>query len=258
MITIVVFNDLQRDYHDVQSLRAVEHYLEETQPDYLVYNGDIFDFPGLTDKFLRKPEDRFRLEHSLEKGREMFAYHRSLLPTAKFIYIKGNHEERLDNYIEARADELAFLLKDGRGLELGSLIDAPKHGIKMIGPYGEGWEYNGFLIKHGDTSIKYASEKELRDEGTSGMAGHNHRGGSFFKSNRGGAHAWYHNFCLCNLSGPNQPPGYKRGGVRDWQQGFSVIHFDNPTNHKRRIFNVYPVVITDHRFIAPSGIAYKP
>lgn len=252
METVIVINDLQIEYHDVRSLKAVENYLVDNQPDHLVYNGDIFDFSGLTTKYLRTPKHRFKLEKGLDVGKEMFARHRMLLPDTHLIFNRGNHEDRFDVYVYACADELSFLLKEGNTLTLESLMNMQEFGVESTGAYDSGWLFHSFLIKHGEIVSKYAPEKELSMEGISGMSGHVHRGGSHFKRDRKGAHVWYANFCLCNLDGPKRPPGYRRGQINDWEQGFSVIKFDGS------IFNVYPIVITNHKFIGPDGKVYKP
>lgn len=250
METILVQNDHQIPYHDRRAVRVVSTVMEAIHPDIVVYLGDVFDLPGFSTKFRRFPEQKNQLTRDLKIGREMFALHRKVCPEARFIYIEGNHEARLRNYIVDVADELAGFVNEDGILSLPYLLGASDFGIEYLGPYGAAWEHHSFIFKHGDKATAFAAAAELRSEGSSGMSGHTHRGGSAFVTTRAGAHAWYENFCLCHVAGWDRPPSsIHTSGLTNWQQGFSVIYFD------KGIFNVYPVVITNGKCIV-EGVRF--
>jgi len=86
----------------------------------------------------------------------------------------------------------------------------------------EGVLFNGnFLITHAEIIRAHSgwTAKGMSDKhGGSGIHGHTHRLGSYYKTNRSGMYGWYENGCLCNLE-----PDYMVHP--NWQQGFSVITF---------------------------------
>lgn len=243
METMLAMNDAQIPFADPRALRCVEEVMKAMQPDVVVYLGDMMDFPGLSTKFRRLPEQRYGLKRELKIGQEVLDNHRMLVPSARMVYIEGNHEARLRNYVVDLADELDVFTDDAGVLSLPKLLGLEKLGIEYVGPYGAAWEYHSFIFKHGERAVQNTSVAELRAEGTSGMSAHTHRGGSTFNTNRSGAHVWYENFCLCHIRGWKQPPRSVGSELPNWQQGMSIIYFH------AGIFNVYPVVITDGKCI---------
>ena len=236
---VMVVNDFQIPYHDPTALSVVEQVMADVVPDIVIYLGDIFDFPSLSSKFRKYPEQRYRLWRDIKLGKGIFTRHRGILPAARFIFVEGNHEARLGNYVVDNADELTDMLNVDGGLSLPKLIGADELGIEYLGPYGAAFEHRSFIFKHGERITQFSAAAELRAEGTSGISAHTHKGGSAYSTNRSGAHAWYENFCLCHTEGVKRPPSsLVQAGPVNWQQGFSIIYFDGG------IFNVYPVVIT--------------
>ena len=214
--------------------------MAEVVPDIVVYLGDIFDFPSLSSKFRKFPSQKFRLWKDIELGKAIFIRHRGILPAARFVFVEGNHEARLANYVVDNADELTDMLGIDGGLSLPKLIGADDLGIEYLGSYGAVFEHNSFVFKHGERITQFSAAAELRVEGTSGISAHTHKGGAAYNTNRSGAHVWHENFCLCYTEGGNRPPSsLVQAGPLNWQQGFSIIYFDQGT------FNVYPVVITN-------------
>lgn len=244
METILVQNDHQIPYHDPRAVRAVTAVMHDVHPDVVVYLGDVFDMPGFSTKFRRFPGQKQRLIKDLKLGREMFAAHREAAPGARFVYVEGNHEARLRNYIVDVADELAGFVDEEGALSLPRLLGAADFGVEYLGPYGAAWQHNSFLFKHGDRATQYTAAAELRFEGTSGMSGHTHRGGVSYNTNRSGAHAWWENFCLCHVTGWKRPPSsLYTSGPSNWQQGFSVIDFEG------KLFHVDPVTVHEGKCI---------
>lgn len=240
----IVISDSQRPYHDQRALDVVYKYIMDIKPDHIIVLGDWLDFAQLTTKFLRRAAAPDQLMKDIEAAsNELVGLSKY---TKELTYIEGNHEVRMANYILERAPDLQGL-SDGGPLDIERLLAVP--GMRYVGPYGEAWVHNSFVFKHGDFATTYAARKELEFEGSSGMSGHTHRFQTHMRTDRSGAHAWYSIGCLCNIKGPNMPPGARRHA--DWQQGFALVRWD------AKVFNVYPVTITDGRFISPEGRLYK-
>ena len=213
---VAVIGDIHNPYQDQTALALVEDFLITMQPDVLVYNGDVNDFYQLS-KFDKDPSRMDRLQADLNNTKKMFKHHAEILPKARKILIKGNHEDRWERFLRTSAPVLECL----DCLELDRLFGLKTFGIKTV-EYEEGLMINGvFLILHSDiVSIHsaYTAKRLYEKHGGCGMCNHTHRGGSFYKRDRFGTWGWWENFCLCRLD-----PDWIMNP--NWQHGFSLIHF---------------------------------
>jgi hypothetical protein len=214
--TLAVIGDLHYPYQDDQVLKAVEDFLVEQKPDYLIYNGDIGDFYQVSD-FAKEPKRLGELQEDINQIKAMFARHKRLLPGTKKILLAGTHEFRWEKYLQKHAPALADL--DAMSIE--ELYNLEEYGIEYI-DYERGLLVNGiFLIIHGDivaVESGYTAKRHMDKKGGSGICNHTHRGGSHYKRDRFGTYGWWENFCLCTLN-----PDWIQNP--DWQQGFSLVHF---------------------------------
>jgi len=232
--TMAVLQDTHNPFQDQRVLREVELFLGEFQPDMVIYPGDLNDF-YLLSKFNKNPERASRLQEDLDSTTNMFKRHRAILPNARMIQEDGNHEDRLRKYLWGNSDALSSL----RCLKVENLFDLKDSGVEHI-PYEEGVLFNGnFMVTHSDLIRAHSSytAKGMSDKhGGSGIHGHSHRLGSYYKRDRFGTYGWWENGCLCTLN-----PDWIQNP--NWQQGFSVITFIG----KR--FWVEPIPINGRKFI---------
>ncbi|KKK51173.1 hypothetical protein LCGC14_3117630, partial [marine sediment metagenome] len=209
-------NDTQHPYQDKASLWLTERILTEVQPQYLVYNGDISDFYQIS-KFSKNPERVNELQHDIDSAEDMFNRHKRILPNTRKYLTLGNHEDRWQKFLWTEASALSSL----NCLTFEELFHLKDYAIKPI-PYECGLMINGvFLVLHGDlASIHsgYTAKRMFEKHGGSGIVGHCHRGGSFYKRDRFGIWGWWENFCLCSLD-----PDWIRNP--NWVHGFSLVHF---------------------------------
>lgn len=234
MQTMAIINDTQNPYEDKKSLRSVEHFLEEQQPEYLMYAGDINDFYQIS-KFNKNPSRADDLEKDISSTRIMFERHKLILPKTQKWFLPGNHERRMQMFLWSSATALSSL----ECLTLAELFKLKDYNINIV-EYEQGVMVNGvFLVLHGDiASIHsgYTAKRMYEKHGGCGMCGHTHKGGSFYKRDRFGIWGWWENFCLCRLdpdwiTNPN------------WTQGFSLVHFIDDR------FFVEQIPILNHKFI---------
>jgi hypothetical protein len=214
--TIAVIGDLQIPYHDADILGLTEDFLIEIQPDFLVYNGDVFDFYALSD-FDKNPNRINRMQDEINIARAILRRHKMILPKAKKKFTLGNHEDRLRRFLWTRARELATL----DCLTVEELFKLKEYDIELIA-YEQGLMVNDiFLIIHGNIASVhsgYTAKRMFERHGGCGITNHCHRGGSFYKRDRFGVWGWWENFCLCHLN----PDWIKNP---NWVQGFSLVHF---------------------------------
>jgi len=235
MTTFAVLGDTHNPYQDNETLANVEQFLEEIQPNYLVYNGDLNDFYQVS-VFDKDPSRLGSLQSDLDVTTRMFERHSNMLPNTKKLFVEGTHEHRWFKYLRLHAPALANL----DGTSVTELYKLKEFDITYV-PFEQGVLINGvFLLLHGDiisSHSSYTAKRHYEKHGGSGMCNHTHRGGSFYKRDRFGIWGWWENFCLCNLN-----PDWIQNP--DWQQGFSLIHF---TVHKR--FWVESIPIINHKFL---------
>jgi len=214
--TAVVLQDTHNPFQDQRVLHEVELFLAELQPQLVLYPGDMGDFYGLS-KFDKNPNRANNLQSDLNSTANLFKRHRDILPNARMIFEEGNHEDRLRRHLWSKDSALSSL----DCMTVASLYKLKDSEVEHV-EYEEGVLINGvFMVTHGDLIRAHSAytAKGMSDKhGGSGIHGHSHRLGSYYKRNRFGIYGWWENGCLCNLdpdwiTNPN------------WQQGFSVIHF---------------------------------
>ena len=214
--TALIFCDPHIPFQDQRVIREVELFMEELQPDMIVYPGDVGDWYGIS-SFDKNPNRANHLQSDLSSVGAMFKRQRELCPDAKMIMEDGNHEDRLRRYLWGKSPALASL----DCLTVEGLYKLKDYDIQHI-PYEEGLRVNGnFMITHGSLIRAHAgyTAKGMSDKhGGSGIHGHSHRLGSYYKRNSFGIYGWWEGGCLCQMepdwiTNPN------------WQQGFSLVHF---------------------------------
>tara|TARA_R110000787_G_scaffold37412_8_gene95045 strand:- start:153 stop:1130 length:978 start_codon:yes stop_codon:yes gene_type:complete len=250
--------DHQIPFQDDLVLALFEQYARDIQPDVIVLPGDVLDFWMLSTKFKRRGADPQELVAEIARGELHIRRLHEAAPNAKIVWIAGNHEERLYNYVIELAPALEPFTQGAGGLTLPHLLGLKdEKWFEYIGPYGEVYEYDSFLFKHGESTTQYAAKKELETEGSSGLSGHTHRSQSYFRTDRKGSHGWWSLPAMCNITGAMKPPGYRKGAssVTNWQQGFGVVRF-GPKKEEGTLFNVYPIIVSNGEFVSPEGVLY--
>jgi len=214
--TMAVWNDFQIPFHDKQAVLLAEQLLSVVQPDYLVYNGDVFDFYQIS-RFDTNPARLGEMQNDINQVKLMLSRHNEMFPKTKKYWLDGNHEDRIQHFLWTKARELASL----DCLSVEALFELGELGIHHLA-YEQGLKVNDvFLILHGDIASVhsgYTAKRMFEKHGGCGICGHCHRGGSFYKRDRFGTWGWWENFCLCHLN-----PDWVKNP--NWVQGFSLVHF---------------------------------
>lgn len=216
--TCLLLSDLQYPFYCEQSLRAaIDYALGWKKIDYILINGDWFDFYQISD-FMKDPL-QMRVHDELNGGCEILAEIIKLFKCP--IYFKyGNHEERFDNSIMHKHPAMrgvpefsleACLLK--RVPELEGKIITNKRTIK-IGKlnviHGHEWRravFNPVNPARGLWNRSFASA----------LQGDSHQPSSHYEKNiEGSIFVTYSTGCLCNLK-PLYMPNNK------WLNGFAIV-----------------------------------
>lgn len=232
---------------DLKTNNAVVKFLEDESPwDGYIHLGDLFDFNVISAHNkgnLRAVagEDvagQFRAGNAYIKQHTEAAWNRK--EDWRFYLIEGNHEQRMERYLNANP-ELVGTLDVAKNIPewVDWIPFWSKHEILEIG--------KAKFIHGIDTGVRQVGTA-LKDYGSNVFMGHTHR--RQLESLR------YHGHdstkvaeslpCLCEYA-----QTYLRNKPTAWQQGFAVFYFLPDGNFHYTVTSIF-----DHKFISPTGKWY--
>lgn len=227
----VILSDLHFPFQDEMAVNASLVFIKERQPKTIVLDGDVVDFYDLS-RFDKNPSRINCLQLELDMVKEFLTKLREASPKSEIIYIIGNHEDRLRKYIWQH-NELSSL----EALTLDNLLGLNELGIKLVKNY----QLGKYLITHGTVVRKFSGysahgEQDLND--CSGISGHTHRLGNYYKTTPTTEYEWFENGCLC------QKEAEYMDHYPNWQQGFSygIIEGDNSQIYSIHLTKDYKVL----------------
>jgi predicted phosphodiesterase len=211
---ILVLSDIHFPYHNAAALRTAIKYGIEQEVDCIILNGDILDFYALSDFSKDPSKPKFRKE--IELGKWFLNELRLAFPKAQIYYKIGNHEMRLERYLQVKAPEIF----DTEEFRLDILLEFNKHHVILIDKYTvikagnlniiHGHEYKG---AGGIYPAKYIYSKSKVNT----ICGHYHRSSTYLDKNMDGKYnGGFSTGCLCELS-PDYMP------YNEWVHGFALV-----------------------------------
>jgi len=164
---------------------------------------------------------------------------RKLAPHAKIIYEKGNHEDRLRNFLWTNPQIYSLHEKH---LNIPNLLELEKLNIT----YSDvGVDYHGIYIEHGTGQLSkhsgYSAKLSMDKNTCNIIRGHSHRGGTHYKTRwskgKPKQYVSHEAFCMCRLD-----PEYTERP--NWQQGWVCVYVDPESDY----FQIEPVCVVDYKF----------
>jgi len=237
-LKVAVISDIHYPFEDSNAIRVCKAYLQDYSPDIVVMNGDIVDFYSVS-KYVKDYRRKLTIQDEIDYAVEKIEEWVSEFPSSQFVYLEGNHEQRLEKTVKNNLPMLATLrtlnIKDN--MSLGSL------GVQWV-PYHQDYQIGNLLFVHGHMARKHAGSSvrgHFENYGCSVLIGHIHRLSIGYKRNKYGHHALIENGSLCDFD-----VEYTR--FPDWVHGFTTIDYDGddftPT--------VHPIV--DYKLIADGKV----
>lgn len=208
-----VMSDIHLPLHDRPALMATASYLKEKNIDALILNGDVLDCSNLTRHSQRKAM-RYTWGQELEVARAFFSSLRVLFPKIPILYLEGNHENWVKQYLVRQAPQLSgdYELEKVLGLEQLGIQWLPEDRVVK---YGKLYIMHGHQLRIGGSMN--VAEKVLSKAGVNVMVGHWHQQAYYEKKNLvDEIHACWINGALCDLH-PDYMPYNNHG------HGFAMI-----------------------------------
>jgi len=203
-------------------------------------------------KYRLTPAFAQTMQQSLDRAALFGSQMRRAAPKAKIVWLAGNHEERLPNYILDNA-KAAFGIKKANDASSWPVMSVPflcnfdKNKIEYIPGYpaGDYWINDNLKVIHG-TKVKSQANTAhayLRDEKVSVIYGHIHRIETAYKTRRdahGSSTIMAASMgCLARVDGavPSTKGSKDLDGrpmkvSEDWQQGLGVITYETTGDNK--------------------------
>lgn len=231
-------------FHDDRAMAVFAEVCRQEQPDSIIILGDLLDLPS-QGKYVQEAGFARTTQMALDACHTWLATLRAVSPDSKIVIIEGNHDKRMQNFIEQNA-LAAFGLKQANMpdswpvMSLPNLLRLDDLNIQYQDAYPVAayWDDEGTRNIHGtransrgSTTSQYSQELPH----ISTWAGHSHRAEITYKTvigNNGDRLETYtaNPGCLCRTDGavPSVHGALHSDGssawlVEDWQQGFGSL-----------------------------------
>lgn len=247
----LILSDLQIPFEDPKTLRAVEKYMAAHTWAGLLYIGDFMDFDFISsfnDQNLRATANRtFKQDYAY--ANKILDRHQLLIwennPYAKFVMLEGNHEERVERFLDANP-------KMQGSVEVENGLRLKERGFEWIRSWSKGELYRigKATFTHGLYTNQYHAKKMVDAYGSSIFYGHTHDVMEIPRTHKGKQDIIVGQSigCLCEYE-----QSYMKGKPSNWQQAFMVLHLLPNGN-----YTYYITRIIDHQFVGTDGVLYTP
>jgi len=230
--------------HDEAAIDIALAITKTLNPELVVMVGDNLDFPEFG-KYRLSSAYALTTQASVDRATTLCAQVRAAAPNAKIIWLAGNHEERLVNFVLDNA-KAAFGIRKGNTPESWPVLSIPylcrfdDYGVTYIPGYpaGQFWVNERLRIIHGTKVRSNGSTAHayLGSEKTSVLYGHIHRRewAERSRDDWDGAKtimaASPGTLARCDGAVPSTKGSIDLDGrpmtiVEDWQQGIGVVTF---------------------------------
>jgi predicted phosphodiesterase len=241
-----VYEDGSLDpFHDIEAMSVALQIIEELNPDKVINLGDFLDLPS-QGRWAQEASFARTTQLAIDAGHVFLAQQRAAAPNAEISLIEGNHDRRLQNFVETNA-LAAFGLKKANKPESWPVLSLPyllrldelNVGYIDAYPTGKVWINDTLYARHGDkvrssgsTAAAYTSETPH----ISTVFGHTHRleiqSRTTFDRVGKLRNMAISPGCLCRVDGgvPGVHSAIGSDGrpapiAENWQQGVAVIHY---------------------------------
>lgn len=233
---ILIWPDTHFPYEDKKAVELVLQVGKTINPKHVILLGDIADFYAVS-SHSKDPLRALKLDEeiaSVKKGLDRI----KSIGAKNYVYISGNHENRLERYLQEKAPELF------RILTIPGILDLDKKGFSYV-PYRESYTLGKMHFTHDTgTAGRYAHYKSMDAFQSNVVIGHTHRVGYTVE---GSALGERHVSAMFGWLGDKSQVDYmhKVKIARDWSLGFGMGYLDPKNGH----VHLSPIpIVEDGRF----------
>lgn len=171
-----IFTGKLNSFHDRLCINNLLKSIRVYQPDEVILLGDLLDFTEAS-KYEKKPEFYFTLQPAINEFAYILTLVRNIVPKAKIVLMRGNHETRIDRKVNEHM-LFAYQLRAYKAktpiMSLSNLLGLENLNIELIEDYPGGKYFINENLKviHGEfVNLK----KELEKTSLSFIMGHIHK-----------------------------------------------------------------------------------
>lgn len=236
-------------FHDDAAMAVFVEVCRLYQPDKITLLGDYLDLPSQS-RFAQEESFARTTQLAINRGHQFLAELRAVCPDADIVLIEGNHDARMQRFIQANA-LAAFGLKqadaaadDWPVMSIPFLLRLDDLRVRYIDAYPAATDWDNDLTRNihgtktnskGSTMSQYVHE--LPHINT--WAGHTHRAEVVYRTVLGERSRPIESYAanpgvLCRVDGavPSVHGAIGSDGrpatvVEDWQQGFGLLYYND-------------------------------
>lgn len=235
-------------FHDEAAMSLFVNVCANEQPDKIQILGDFLDL-AQQGRFAQEAAFAQTTQAALDAGHKFLAQLREACPDADIIVIEGNHDRRMQNFIETNA-LAAFGLKRAQMpdtwpvMSLPYLLRLDELNVRYVDAYPAATDWDNDTTRNihgtkansrGSTTAQYVTDLPHLNT----WAGHTHRAEITYRSSLGGRGEPVESYsanpgCLCrtdgavpSVNGSIGADGKPASVVENWQQGFGVLYYND-------------------------------
>lgn len=233
-------------YHDADAMALFIAVCRMYQPDKIQILGDFLDLPSQS-RWAQEASFARTTQMALDTAHRWLAELRAACPGSEIIVIEGNHDKRMQNFMETNALAAfglrrAALPESWPVMSLPNLLRLDDIGVRYIDAYPAATDWDNASTRNihgtrvnsnGSTMSQYVHA--LPHINT--WAGHTHRAEIIYHTGIGGYGEAIDSYaanpgCMCRTDGsaPSVKGAIGADGVpvkvvEDWQQGFGMLYY---------------------------------
>ncbi|WP_406245808.1 hypothetical protein ACI7YT_12260 [Microbacterium sp. M] len=247
------------EFHDWRAMDVFVEVCRLEQPESIVILGDFLDLPS-QGKYVQEAGFARTTQMALDAGYIFLSMLRAVCPDAEIVLIEGNHDKRMQNFIEQNALAAFGLRRAGMPdewpvMSLQSLLRLDELRVQYMDAYPAAAHWDDDTTRNihgtranskGSTMSQYAND--LPHINT--WAGHTHRTEIVYKTVLGHRGEPIESYaanpgCLAktdgtvpSVHGALHVDGSSARVVEDWQQGFGALLYDGKGQSWPQVYRI--------------------
>jgi len=246
-------------FHDWQAMSVFIEVCRREQPENITILGDFLDLPSQS-RWAQEAGFARTTQMAINEGHKFLVLLRHAAPDAEIVLVEGNHDKRMQNFIEANALAAYGLRRANMPdewpvMSITYLLRLDELGVTYFDAYPAAahWDDDSTRNIHGtransrgSTMSQYANEAPHINT----WAGHTHRAEVVYKTVLGPRGEPIESYaanpgCLCktdgtvpSVHGALHADGSSARVVEDWQNGFGANLYDSKGNSWPQVYRI--------------------